>query len=400
MRTSRGFRGSLSLIALGVFAATSIGCGQLTMRTWVTIVEGEENTTGYIQLLLPTNPPPNPILNLQGGMLTSVQLDTRDVLGAMIGVIALEDIRIAGDVPSLVGPLCTWNDPDGASGGTFKMNFLAGTSESEMFMDAKAQTLLSASLPPPFGPLPTVDFENAVDFDLGGAMDPAAFLDAINAGTVDGMFATQTSMTNTMSVMGTDAEFAMDLTLTNGPLPPVFDEYLLSFCGDYFDEQGKALYYGINSKSTYLFTRGDQPVDPLAISLAELGAVPGDTLRITRVGTHATLPLLMDGDLTRVAGVFSATDTVLPSSAAHRIPDAIDAGVNYLSPPYWSCIFFFCLPLPATDIPQDFGIDPEVDVVVPEGAEYLIVAPIVADLHWMDNSGLAFGVDIEVNPEI
>jgi hypothetical protein len=56
--------------------------------------------------------------------------------------------------------------------------------------------------------------------------------------------------------------------------------------------------------------------------------------------------------------------------------------------------------LPATDIPEDFNIDPEVDVVVPEGAEYLIVAPIVADLHWKDNSGLAFGVDIEVNPGI
>jgi hypothetical protein len=393
MRTSRCFRGGFSLIALGVFAATSIGCGQLTMRTWVTIVEGEENTSGYIQLLLPTNPPPNPILDLQGGMLTSVQLDTRDVLGAMIGVIALEDIRIAGDVPTLVGPLCTWNDPDGTSGGTFKMNFLAGTSESEMLMDAKAQTSLSDTLG-----MPPVDFENAVDFDLGGAMDPAAFLDALNAGTVDGMFATQTSMTNTMNVLGIAAEFAMDLTLTNGPLPPVFDEDLLAYCGHYFDEQGKALYYGINSKSTYLFTRGDQPVDPLAISLAELGAIPGDTLRITRVGTHATLSLLMDGDLTQVAGVFSATDTVLPSSEAHRIPDAIDAGVNFLSPAYWSCIFVFCFPVPATDIPEDFGIDPEVDVVVPEGAEYLIVAPIVADLHWMDNSGLAFGVDIEVNP--
>ena len=27
-----------------------------------------------------------------------------------------------------------------------------------------------------------------------------------------------------------------------------------------------------------------------------------------------------------------------------------------------------------------------------------VVAPVVADLHWKDNSGLSFGVDIEVNP--
>jgi hypothetical protein len=396
-KISERLRQGFSLLALGAFAVASIGCGQLTIRTWVTIVEGEENSSGYIQLHVP--PPavrdPDPIEDLQGGMLTFIQLDTRQVLGNMTGVIVLEDIRIAGSVPTLVGPLCTWNDPEGDSSGTFTVNLLAGSSNTELFMDGKAYDSVSKA----FG-LPPVDFENPVDFDLGGALDPAAFLDGINAGTVEGLFDTQTSMANTMTVLGAEADFVLDLTLTNGPLPPVFDENLLNFCGEYFDQQGAALFYGINAKSTYLFTRGDEPLDPLAIPLAELDAVPGDTLRITRVGTYSPLSLFMDGTDTQVAGVFSATDTVLPYTQGHRVPDAIDAGVNFLSPPYWTCFLIFCLAVPVTDIPEDFGIDPQVDVVVPDGAEYLIVAPVVPELHWKDNSGLSFGVEIEVNPGV
>ena len=102
MRMGKRLRGGLSLIALGVVAVASIGCGQLTIRTWVTIVE--EESGGYIQLHTPPHLPPrdpDPIVNLQGGMLTYVQLDTRDLLGTMAGILALEDVRIAGLNPTL-----------------------------------------------------------------------------------------------------------------------------------------------------------------------------------------------------------------------------------------------------------------------------------------------------------
>ncbi len=394
MRMGKRLRGGLSLIALGVFAVASIGCGQLTIRTWVTIVE--EESGGYIQLHVPPpapQPDPHPIENLQGGMLTYVQLDTREVLGTMNGIIVLEDVRIAGLSPTLVGPLCTWNDPEGDSSGTFTMDLLGGTSETELFLDAKAYDSLSKVLG-----LDPVDVETPVDFDLGGALDIAAFLDAFSAGTVEGMFATQTSLVSEIEILQFEADFAIDLTLDNGPLPPVFDPALLSFCGEYFDQQGTALFHGLNSKSSYLLARGDEPVEPLVIPLAELDAGAGDTLRLTAVGTYADSTLFRDGDETRVAGVFSATDTVLPPGEEVRIPDAIDAGEDYKTPHYWTCFLFICIPYPSTDIPEDFRIDPEVDVVVPEGAEYLIVAPIVPELHWKDNSGLSFGVDIEVNP--
>jgi hypothetical protein len=394
MTIGKRLRGGLSLIALGALAVASIGCGELTIRTWVTIIE--EDSSGYIQLHMPEPLPPRPpdqLENLQGGMLTAVQLDTRDLLGTMTGLLTLEDVRIAGLSPTLVGPLCTWNDPEGDSSGTFTMNLLGGTSETTLFLDAKAYDSVSKV----FG-LDPVDVETDVDFDLGGALDITAFLGAFNAGTVEGMFATQTSLVSSMEVLGMDADFAIDITLDNGPTPPLFDADLLSFCGEYFDQQGTALFHGLNSKSSYLLAEGDDPVEPLVVSLAELGAAPGDTLRLTAVGTYADSTLFRDGDETRVAGVFSATDTVLPPGEDVRIPDAIDAGEDYETPHYWTCILLLCLPIPATDIPEDFRIDPEVDVVVPDGAQYLIMAPIDRDLEYEENSGLGFGVDIEVNP--
>jgi hypothetical protein len=39
-----------------------------------------------------------------------------------------------------------------------------------------------------------------------------------------------------------------------------------------------------------------------------------------------------------------------------------------------------------------------VDVVVPAGANYLIVAPLSPSYEWKDNSGFGFGVDVTVNP--
>jgi hypothetical protein len=243
-----------------------------------------------------------------------------------------------------------------------------------------------------------MDVETPVDFDLGEGLGLSTFMDALNTGSVDGLFASQTTVETETEAVGLPITVTLNLSVNNDALPPVIDEDLLDFCGQFFDEQGTAMYHGINSKSSYLLAEGDDPVDPLVISLADLGAVPGDTLRLTAVGTYADSTLLRDGDETRVAGVFSATDTVLPESFHERIPDAIDAGEDYETPHYWTCILILCWPTPATDIPEDFRIDPEVDVVVPDGAEYLIVAPIDRHLDYEDNSGLGFGVDIEVNP--
>jgi len=202
-------------------------------------------------------------------------------------------------------------------------------------------------------------------------------------------------------MMGMPVVFNLDLALTNGAEPPLFDADLLEYCGGEFASQGlgEALYYGINSKSGYL--RGlakDTIRDPLVISLAELGATPGDTLRLETVGTYSMLEVLMDGVDTRLGGVFSSTDEVRGPSVLDRIPGAIDVAPNLYTWISIVCIWGQCADLGGDDIPEDFRIDPTRDITVPPGAEYLVVAPIDVWRNWQDNSGFGFGVTVEVNP--
>lgn len=391
MKMGKLLRGGFSLIALGAFAAASIGCGELTMRTWVKIIE--EESGGTIAFRVESPPPPLLIERLQGGFLTVVELDTRDLPGALDGTLTLQEVRVAAIEQSLLGPFCNWNDPEGYSGGSISLDILGGESESDVFLDGKGQAFLSDLVG-----MPPIDVETPVDFELGGELGLSTFMDTLDTGSVDGLFASQTSVETDQEILNIPVTITLNLSVNNDAEPPLFDTDLLAFCGQFFDEQGAALYYGINSKSSYLLAKYDKPLEPLVVSLEELGAVPGDTLRLTAVGTYADSTLLRDGNDTLVAGVFSATDTVLPSWNSDRLPDAIDAGEDYQTPRYWSCFGLICWPSASTDIPEDFRIDPEVDVVVPAGAGYLIMAPIDTQLEFEDNTGLGFGVDIEVNP--
>jgi len=381
---------------LSAVAILATGCGELTIRTWVTVVEDESG--GFVSMDLGgTEPWVREVLRIQGGLLTEVTLNTTEVLGPMHGTLALRDVRLAGEVGLPIGKLCTWNDPQGSSGGTLTVDLLSGANESEIWLDARANTEMNDLMG--MGPL---EFEQAVDFDLGAGLDAAQLLEAFEAGSADGLFATTTSLSSGVEMMGIEVVFNLDLALTNGAEPPLFDADLLEYCGDEFASQGlgDALYYGINSKSGYL--RGlakDSIVDPLVISLAELGAIPGDTLRLETVGTYSMLELLMDGTDTRLGGVFSSTDEVLDPSVLDRIPGAIDVAPNVYTWVSIVCIWRQCADLGGDDIPEDFRIDPTRDIVVPAGAEYLVVAPIDTWRNWQDNSGFGFGVTVEVNPE-
>jgi hypothetical protein len=303
---------------------------------------------------------------------------------------------MAGEV-EVIGKLCTWNDPEGSSGGSLTINLLAGTTESELFLDAKATTALSEL----FG-VPPVDFEEELVMDLGDGLGLEQFLNAFLTGSPAGLFETTTSMASTMDMMGMEATFAMTTMITNGAEPPLIDADLMEFCGDEFASQpgGEALFYGVNAKSAYLRHAGnDRPADPLVISLAELGAAAGDTLRLKTVGTYSFALLLKDGVDRRLGGVFSSTDQVLDSSYLFRIPGAIDAGANVNTWPSIFCIFGQCTDLGGDDIPEDFLINPQLDIVVPDQAEYLVTAPIDPLRLYGDNSGMGFGVSVEVNPE-
>ena len=91
-----------------------------------------------------------------------------------------------------------------------------------------------------------------------------------------------------------------------------------------------------------------------------------------------------------------ATPCSRPSQRA-RIPGALDAGSDVGTKTYLECFLIFCTSKPS-DIAQDFRIDPAVNVVVPAGAQYLFVAPLAPSQKWGDNSGFGFGVNVEVNP--
>jgi hypothetical protein len=393
MRASKGI---IAAGLLGAVAMLATGCGELTIRTWVKVVE--EESGGLVSLDFGgTFPLEFDVLRIQGGLLTEVKLNTIEVLGPMNGTVALTDVRLAGEVFGATGLLCTWNNPEGISGGTLTVNLLTGTTESLILLDAWAHTQLNDGLG--MGSFPIYQ---GVDFDLGAGLDADALLAAVESGSSAGLFDTTTSLSSVVEEMGVKVIFTMDLALTNGPEPPLFDADLMEYCGDRFASQGlgKALYYGINSKSGYL--RGlvkDTIADPLVIRLADLGAVPGDTLRLSSVGTYSTLELLMDGTDTKLGGVFSSTDEVLDPSVLDRIPGAIDVAPNVYTWVSIVCIFGQCADLGGDDIPEDFRIDPTIDIAVPGGAEYLVVAPIDFWRNYQDNSGFGFGVTVEVNPE-
>src|SRR4030095_1419962 len=93
--------------------------------------------------------------------------------------------------------------------------------------------------------------------------------------------------------------------------------------GKYFNQQGRDIAYVLNSKSSYLRANPpDAPKDPLVIPLADLGAYPGNRLRLTRFGTFSDLTELKDGTQATVTGVFSSSSTVLPADRQTRIPRA------------------------------------------------------------------------------
>ena len=80
-----------------------------------------------------------------------------------------------------------------------------------------------------------------------------------------------------------------------------------------------------------------------------------------------------------------------------RVPGAVDAGPN-VKTGYWKCLVFPLCFFVSTDVPEDFPVAAQTDVVVPPGAQYLVLAPLPPAYTWGDDSGFSFGVDVTVNP--
>ena len=125
----------------------------------------------------------------------------------------------------------------------------------------------------------------------------------------------------------------------------------------------------IDSRATYLRTEGDSALDSFAFPLASLGISPGDLVRIERVGFYTPLASGYPDSVHYLNGVFSGSSTLIGSTFLNRLPGAIDAGVDVVTPNTWNGGL-------GTDITQDFAIDDGstfsfVDLRVPVGAAYI-----------------------------
>jgi hypothetical protein len=387
MRSNQAFPRLAAVTLLTGLGFLSTACGNLTIRTWVKVVEEESGgsvVVGDGELALAT---------VQGGFLAVARLDTRNLLQPLPGTITLEDVRIAASEPELLRQVCVWGNPTLPSTGTMTVDILGGGgSTADITINLLATTFFTRNQPP-------VALSQPATFELGDGLSIDTLLAAQNSGSADGLFATEASFVGETTLGGLPVQFVLDLVISNDGTPPSFDADLLAFCGSRFEQQGRDLFFSVNSKSSYLLTADlDQTQPPLVIELADVGAAPGDVLRLRRIGTFADTTTLKDGKLTALAGVFSSNDTVLGMREEVRVPGAIDAGTDVSTGTVIHCeLIIICLPT-STNIPQDFMIHPSVDVTVPAGATHLIAAPLSPGLLYRDNSGFGFGLSVEVLP--
>ena len=133
----------------------------------------------------------------------------------------------------------------------------------------------------------------------------------------------------------------------------------------------------VDVHGAYLHTdTADNSTNAVPIGLAGLGLAPGYTIRIESVGDWNNGP---GGDIyNTMLAVFSGSGTLLSPDLLHRVPDAIDAGVDVSTPYTWPN----SQPM---DIDEDFAFDAlGTEIVIPAGATHLFVS--VRDNYYQDNS--------------
>ena len=375
--------GRLGLAAAALVALTTLtGCGELTIRTWVKVIESD--STGFVQI----GDGQFPFERIQGGFLAKVVVDTSTIPAPLDGTIEVEEIRLAAAEPSVLDFVCAWQNPNLPSTGTVHMDILGGSGNTQLTTNLRTTTK--------FGNI--TEISTPTELNLEGDL-LNKFLGAAESGAADGLFATRAAFEGTSVLLGIPVVFSMDLGVTNDSTPPVIDEDLLYECAWYWEpDQGSALYHGVNAKSSYLRAwPGDEPSAPRVVSLAEIGALPGETIDLDTIGTFADGTTLEDGSKTTMTAVFSSTNEILGTSQRNRIPGAINAGTDINTGTFLSCFLIFCS-VQSSDISQDFRVDPGLSIVVPPGANYLFVAPLPPSRKWADNSGFGFGIDVDPGP--
>ena len=161
--------------------------------------------------------------------------------------------------------------------------------------------------------------------------------------------------------------------MESGKLAMIFISFFISYQFNSFAQVDTTI--SINPKATYLRINNDAgTLDAIPIDLSKLGISMGDYLLLQQLGDFDNGP---GADIYgRLIGVFSANDSLLDPSQAHRVPGAIDAGEDYITPP----TYYGSLP---TDIPEDFKID-TTTIQVPDSAQFIFIS--TQDSWYNDNT--------------
>ena len=121
--------------------------------------------------------------------------------------------------------------------------------------------------------------------------------------------------------------------------------------------------------ATYLRTSAnDEAAASQPVRLAGIDLQPGDRIRAERLGEYQFRDIHPDSVRYGIVAVFSSDTQLLGRDVLNRVPGAIDAGEDAVTP------FAFRDNVP-TDIPEDFAVFEEQTLTVPGGAEYLFLSP-------------------------
>jgi len=147
---------------------------------------------------------------------------------------------------------------------------------------------------------------------------------------------------------------------------------IFSCCTNQSKDKGD---FTIDSKGKFLLSSSsDRIKSPLIIDLQEIKLYPGDEILIEVLGKYQRGG--GSGLSNGTNAVFSTSNVILDKSKLHRIPGAIDCGVDIKTNVTW----FEKL---STDIPEDFDAT-SAEVVIPENSKYLFVG--VTDGYVSDNA--------------
>lgn len=133
--------------------------------------------------------------------------------------------------------------------------------------------------------------------------------------------------------------------------------------------------YSIDPRAAFLRTNQDTPVNATVFLLSDLSLFPGDFIRLQQLGDFKAGTIYSDVSK-GMAAVFSSSNVLLSSDQLHRVPGAIDAGIDYNS----GATYFGSLD---TNIPEDFAVN-DTTVQIPQGAAYLFIG--TPDSLYYDNS--------------